>query len=93
MPRYVGCVDATPGTEERDMHATSPVRLRADVFDERCQVLGILTEVAKAELVEVDRTTLHRLRRGSLSPRLEVAMRFASALNLKVEDLWEEVPS
>lgn len=75
------------------MHATSPVRLRAGVFDERCEVLGIMTEVAKAEFVEVDRSTLHRLRRGSLSPRLEVAMRFASALNLKVEDLWEEVPS
>lgn len=70
---------------------TATVRLRSDLFDERCRDLGAETEVARAALVEVSRVTLHRFRKGEMAPRLEVAMRFANRLNMTVEELWEQV--
>jgi DNA-binding XRE family transcriptional regulator len=84
---YGYCVPATASANDGATSATWP-RLRVEVFDRRCEELGALTEAAKAELVDVDRVTLHRYRKGEMGARLEVAMRFAQRLDMTVEQLW-----
>jgi DNA-binding XRE family transcriptional regulator len=84
-------VDATQPTAERGVNATHdlvPGKLNAELFDRRCEALGLLTEVAKAEFVGVHRVTLHRYRSDDLKPRLEVAMRFCERLDLPINELW-----
>lgn len=81
-------MQAPSETSERGPDATSTVRLRADVFDERCEELGASSETAKAELMDTDRKTLWRYREGLITPKLDLAMRWAKTLDLKVEELW-----
>lgn len=73
------------------MDATPAVRLDSTLFDRRCDELGVTSEIDKARLVDVDTSTLHRFRKGEIGPRLEVARRFARALDVSVEDLWKDV--
>ncbi|MFI6332950.1 hypothetical protein ACIBBG_32165 [Micromonospora chersina] len=80
---------STPG--ERGAGATPAVHLRVQTFDERAEQLGATTETAKAELVSTDRKTLWRYRERRIAPTLDVAMRWADRLGLKVEELWERV--
>ena len=82
---------AIEASDRRGDTATPAVRLREDVFDARCAELDIVGEQAKADLVDVDRVTLWRYRRGLLTPNLDVAFRFAQALDLQVNDLFEAV--
>jgi DNA-binding XRE family transcriptional regulator len=66
----------------------SPVRLRAARFDELCAAKGAHTEVARAELANVDRRTLYRWRDGERTPGLDVALLLAERLGTTVEDIW-----
>lgn len=70
---------------------TAALRLRGEVFDEACSRLGAETGIARAALVDVDRGTVRRWKLGDATPQLDVAMRVARQLDLRVEDLWEEV--
>lgn len=79
---------ATPAPADRATHATA---FNSALFDERCEALGVTTEIDKAALVEVDTSTLHRFRKGEMGPRLEVARRFARRLEVQIEDLWPDV--
>lgn len=87
------CVTAHTTASDLGAVATTGVRLRNDVFDSRCEELGAFTESDKAAFVAVNQATLYRFRRQQLGPRLDVAMRFAERLGVKVEELWERVES
>lgn len=80
---------ATDGTDDRATDAT--VALRFDVIDRRATELGVTTEKALAELLDLDRTSLWRFRRRQLNPSLKTAMRVAEALHLGVEDVTERI--
>lgn len=68
-------------------------RLDAELFDRRCEELNAATEEQKAALVGVNASTLWRFRQGEMGPRLEVARRFAKALDLTIDQLWPEAKS
>lgn len=72
------------------MDAMPAVRLNTDLFDQRCQELDITSEIDKAKLGGVDTSTLWRFRKGEIGPRLEVARRFARALDVSTDDLWPD---
>lgn len=77
-------------TQQRGTNATpSPIRLRADVFDELTSQKGATNEVERARLLEIDRTTLYRIRERKVTPTLEVAMRMAERLGSTVDELFE----
>jgi DNA-binding XRE family transcriptional regulator len=78
---------ATVPSEQRGTAAA--LRLRAEVFDRRCAELGAENGITRAALVEVDRGTVRRWKLGEVTPQLDVAMRVAQRLDLKVDDLWE----
>lgn len=65
----------------------TPLTIRFDLFDQKCAELGALDEKARAELVEVNRTTLWRWRTGVQTPNLETATRIAHRFDITVEDL------
>lgn len=67
----------------------SPIRLRGAVFDELTSRLGATNEVERARLIDVDRTTLYRIRERKVTPTLEVAMRMAERLGSTVDELFE----
>ncbi|MGC1214124.1 MAG: hypothetical protein WA890_23055 [Micromonospora sp.] len=76
-------------TQQRGTAATpSPIRLRTEVLDELTSAKGASTEVERARLLEIDRTTLYRIRGGQV-PTLEVALRMAERLGTTVEQLFE----
>jgi DNA-binding XRE family transcriptional regulator len=81
-------MQATTGNESRGISAT-PVRLRVKAFDRRAEQLGAESETAKAELLGTDRKTLWRYREAQIVPKLDLAMRWAKVLGLKVEELWD----
>lgn len=68
--------------------AVQATRFNATLFDERCEALGAVTEIAKAALVGVDPATLYRVRNGQFNPRLAAALRFGDVLGVSVEALW-----
>jgi hypothetical protein len=74
------------------MTATTVGPLNSGLFDERCKaILGEdTTEQAKADLVGSDPSTVHRFRKGEMSPRLVVARRWASVLGVSVDELWPQ---
>jgi hypothetical protein len=83
-------------TDQQAPSATGATpRLDGSVFDERCRrILGDgATEQAKADLVGIDRVSLHRYRKGELNPRLEVARRFATRLDVEIDVLWPDAAS
>lgn len=61
--------------------------IKFDLFDRKCAELGALDEKARAELVEVNRSTLWRWRTGVQTPSLEVATRIADKFDITVEEL------
>lgn len=63
-------------------------KFNSALFDERCEAQGAVSEAEKAALCDVDRTTIHRFRRGEMGPRLEVARRMAERLGVTVDELW-----
>lgn len=83
--RSVCCVTATDG---RDPGAT-PATPRIDfaTFDIKCAERGALDEAARAELVDVDRTTLWRWRNGRQTPTLAQAVDIAERFGISVEEL------
>jgi hypothetical protein len=78
----------TPGTENSGIPATYVFDSVA--FDARCRELGATTEVARADLTKVDRSTLMRYRRGLTFPLLNDAYDFAASVGMAVTDLWKE---
>lgn len=73
-----------------DASGARPLIFNTELFDRRCQELGATTVEQKATLVGVDWSTIHRFRKGTHSPRLEVARRIARALAVSVDDLWRD---
>ncbi|RLK13290.1 helix-turn-helix protein [Micromonospora sp. M71_S20] len=67
----------------------SPIRLKTNVFDTLAAPLGAGSEQELARLLDMDRTTLYRIRRGMVTPTLTVAMRMADRLNTTVDELFE----
>lgn len=80
----------TATTEPQPPATDAITPFNGELFDTRCEDLGATTEKDKAALVGVDVTTLHRFRKGSMSPRLVVARRFARRLGVSVDELWSE---
>lgn len=91
VQRMVCCMNAPQATPNRGIRATDRIRLRADIFDARTLQLNATTEVDRAQLCGVDRTTLYRIRHGKTTPSLELAMDMASRLGVTVEQLFEQV--
>lgn len=60
----------------------------AELFDRECAKRGATSTEAKAALVGVDWSTIHRFRTGEIGPRLQVARRIAQRLGVSVDDLW-----
>lgn len=80
------CVTAT----DRDAtDATPGARLRLDVFDREAERLGATTDAAKARLIDVDRVTMWRYRKGLLTPKTGRAMAIAEKLGISVDELIE----
>lgn len=77
-----------PDTDQRGIPATYV--FDGEVFDKRCRELGATTEIARADLTHVDRSTLMRYRRGLTYPLLPDAYDFAASIDLAVTDLWKE---
>lgn len=69
--------------------AATPVRLRADMFDQLTAGHDATTDPARARLIGVDRATLWRMRKGQLVPSVSLAMHIARVLGVRVEDLFE----
>lgn len=65
------------------------VRLRTEVFDTLTAARGATTNVAKAAMFDVDRSTIVRLRHGQIEAGLTLAMRMARRLGVGVEALFE----
>lgn len=63
------------------------------MFDRRTEELGATTDAAKADLIEVDRVTMWRYRKGHLSPSLDRAITIANRLGISLTDLIEQVPA
>lgn len=78
---------ATDTDDRRGKDAT--VVLRTDVFDDLTSKLGATSDIARARLIGVDRTTIHRMRYRLHTPSMDVAMRMAERLDVTVEDLFE----
>lgn len=57
------------------------------VIDRRARELGIETDVALADFLETDRSTLYRWRRRLIGVALVTAMRVAERLDLTVEQI------
>lgn len=81
---------APPTTDERGTPATPAVQFQNEIFDARTAELGATTEVERARLAGVDRSTLYRYRYGKTVPLMPEAMRFAKTVGLTVADLWQE---
>lgn len=60
-----------------------------DVFEELIAQTDATSETARALLLDMDRTTLYRIRRGKVTPTLEVALKMADRLGTTVEKLFE----
>lgn len=58
-----------------------------EVIDQRARDLGIKTDVALADLVDLNRSSIFRFRRREIQPSLETAMRVAERLGLAVEQV------
>lgn len=84
-------MQAASQPSQRGTSATAPIQLRVDVFDRRTEELGAKTETEKADMLDTDRKTLWRYRERKMTPKLDLAMRWAEQLDLTVEDLWERV--
>lgn len=67
----------------------SPIRLKTDVFTTLTADLGAGSEKELARLLDMDRTTLYRIRNGMVTPTLTVAMRMADRLGTTVDELFE----
>lgn len=78
------CVTAT---DDHATDATKRVRLRLDVFDLYAARLGATTDAARAKLIDVDRITMWRYRKGHLTPSLSRAMGIAEKLGIDLEVL------
>lgn len=67
----------------------SPIRLRTDVFDALTLRKGATSEVERARLLDINRTTLYRIRIRRVTPTLQLAMRIADRLDSTVDELFE----
>lgn len=63
------------------------IQLDFALFDRKCAEKGATNEVARAELVGVNRITLWRWRVGHQKPNLEAATRIAHLFDTTVEEL------
>lgn len=80
------CVTAT---SRRATDATPTVRMRLDVFDTHAERLGAASDAEKADLINVDRVTMWRYRKGLMRPSLARAMAIAEMLNVSLDELIE----
>lgn len=80
-------MNATGSAPQDATVATPAVRLRFDVIDARCAELEASTDVARAELLGVDRTTLWRWRNDRMGVALGTALDLAERLSLPVESI------
>lgn len=62
-------------------------RINFRLFDIKCAELGALDDVARAELVEVNRVTLWRWRNGHQAVSLEAAARIAGLFSITLDEL------
>lgn len=67
----------------------TPPRIKFEVFDREAAKLGAKDETARAELAEVDRTTLWRWRNGKQFPSLDRAARIAARFRVSLDELIE----
>lgn len=81
-------MSATPVEPNRGVRVASRIRLRVDAFEARCEELGATNDTSRAELCDMSRNNLFRMRNGQ-APSLELAMHMAEKVGLKVEDLFE----
>ena len=68
-------------------------RFAAEVFDEKMKAKGIVTEQAKAELLDVHRATLNRWRNPDFlfRPALDDARYYAANADIPVDELFVSV--
>lgn len=76
---------ATPGGVSPATVATPGINFA--LLDKLCAEQGATDEVARADLLDVNRTTLWRWRNGIQTPGLDVAARIAGRLNITVDEL------
>jgi hypothetical protein len=74
---------------QQDAQAASSARVWLDftVIDAKAREIGIDTDVALAEHLGTDRSTLYRWRRRQIGVALATAMRIADRLQLTVEKI------
>ena len=72
----------------------SKTRLVFTIFDALCNAKGLLTDAARAEALEIDRSHLSHMRAGTYGAGPHV-IRHALKLfpPIRYQDLFEEVPS
>jgi len=73
----------TPATPD----ATPRVAIDFTVFDRECAKRGATSEPARAKLVDTDRTTLWRWRKGRQTPTLDKAEHLAATFEITLDEL------
>jgi hypothetical protein len=81
-----------PATTKRDLKSPAGdviARLRVPEYDRLTASKGVKSVAAAAELHGFARTRLFDYRAGRKTPRLDVAMRMAKDLGVRVEEIFE----
>lgn len=65
-----------------------PACLRVELFEELTAKKGATTDQARAELLNLNRFTIRRLREPGYEPSVGTALHIAQVLRTKVEKLW-----
>ncbi len=85
-------LDRMPATTKRDTKSPTGdviARLRVPEYDRLARSKGVTSVAAAAQLHGSARTRLFDYRAGRKTPRVDVAMRMASDLGVRVEDIFE----
>lgn len=81
----------TRGTFKSPECETSRVVLNEEVFRRRTGALGARTDVERCAVAGISKASLHRWRRGSVTPRYDLLRGMARRLQVRVDELTVEV--
>ncbi len=82
-------MEATQKSDGTSPRGDVIARLRVDAYDRLAAKKGANSVVAAAGLHNMPRTVLFEYRAGRRTPRLDVAMRMANDLGVRVEEIFE----
>lgn len=72
----------------RSRPATAKLSFQGSVFNDLAARKGALNDVQRAELCNIDRSTLSRIKGNQIVPNLDLAMHIAETVGTPVEKLW-----